>query len=161
MYNNNVKINIINCKDNKLKNIVKRAVEDVINEEQQPHFCEVTVKFVSKNEIHKLNLDTRGIDRPTDVLSYPNINLNAGEIVDNELVKYNSFDGKNIFLGDCAICLSVAKLQAKEYGHSVYDEVRKLIVHSILHLLGYDHIDDKDYEVMSKKEKKILGEIDG
>ena len=156
-----MKVNILNCDEVGLKNIIRSAVRLTIAHTCQPKNVEITVKIVDKAEIHELNKRTRGVDKVTDVLSYPNLNLKAGEIVGEPQLGINSFDGTNVYLGDCALCLDVAKLQAEENSKTLESEVRKLVVHSVLHLLGYDHIADEDYLIMHKKEKEILGENDG
>ena len=156
-------INLIGRTKDAVKLQAKHAVEDVINFLGQPTLLELTIKFVSAKEIERLNKVMRGIDKPTDVLSFPNLNIKAGEQIDASALKTNplySFDGKNIYLGDCAICLKIAKYQAQEFNKTLESEVRKLVVHSVLHLLGYDHIKDSDYLLMHDIENKILGETD-
>ena len=105
---------------------------------------ELSVKFVGAKEICRLNKQFRGIDKSTDVLSFPATNAKIGEILP-----------ENEYLGDMAICMSVAKQNAKKYNNSVKRELSKLVSHSILHMLGYDHIEDKDYLVMQQKENEI------
>ncbi|MCR5553738.1 MAG: GTPase Era [bacterium] len=153
-----MKINIIGKVDSALKTVSEDAVKSVLNEEGQPNNIEVTIKFVTADEIRALNLEKRNKDSETDVLSFPNTLLVAGQKLDKSYLALNSFDGKNVYLGDCALCLPVAKKQAKEFNVTLESEVRKLIVHSILHLLGYDHIKDDDYVKMHAIENKILGE---
>jgi len=104
---------------------------------------ELTIKFVNKKEIQRLNKEFRNIDKVTDVLSFPATDIKAGEKMTEE------------YLGDMALCLSKAKEQGKEYKNGTVAELRKLVVHSVLHLLGYDHIKDEDYIVMHKKEEEI------
>ena len=71
----------------------------------------------------------------------------------------NNFEGKNIYLGDMAICLKRAGEQAKEFEQTLEQEVIKLVIHSTLHLMGFDHIEDKDYEVMNPEEEKIASKF--
>ena len=95
--------------------------------------------------IHRLNKEYRGVDRPTDVLSFPM----DEEGYDNE--------GNPIFLlGDIVICLDVAENQAKDFGHSLEREMMYLICHSTLHLLGYDHIEEDDKLEMRSREKEVM-----
>lgn len=157
-YNVSVKINIIGKTELKIKAVVKSIIKKTLAVMAQPDFIEMSVKFVEREEIHALNLATRGVDRPTDVLSYPSLSLKAGEKITREMVAESSFDGKNVFIGDCAICAQVARDQAVEFGNSFEAEVEKLVCHSVLHLLGYDHIKDEDYCVMHTQEVRILGE---
>lgn len=107
---------------------------------------DITIKFVSKREIKRLNQEFRQIDRVTDVLSFPATNIIAGEPFDYSQGNY---------LGDMALCLSKARQQARQFKNSYHQELQKLIVHSILHLIGYDHIKDADYAIMQNKEQQI------
>lgn len=108
-----------------------------------PKKVSVSLSFVSKEKIKKLNKEFRGIDKVTDVLSFP---MYDGKIP----------DVPEIELGDVVICMDKIKEQAKEYGHSEARETYYLFVHSILHLLGYDHMTDKDKKKMRAEEEKIL-----
>ena len=153
-----MKINIIGNVSLAIKKAIKKNTKKTIEFLKQPNNLEISVKFMNANEIRELNNKTRNIDKPTDVLSYPSLNIKAGEIVDNKSLEMCSFDNKNVYLGDCAICLEVAEKQAQENNISLIDEIKKLITHSILHLLGYDHINDEDYEVMHKIEIELLGD---
>lgn len=109
---------------------------------------EVSLSFVSQEEISQLNRDYRGIDRTTDVLSFP---------------QYQSRDeiGSQAYaaIGDVIICKDVAVEQAKEYGHSLEREICYLFVHSILHLLGYDHMEDGEKAQMRQAEEEILSQL--
>ena len=110
-----------------------------------PQGCEVSVSLVSVNEIHELNRTYRGIDRPTDVLSFEcDSPWEADE--DAELIE----------VGDVVIAPDVVDAQREKYGTTFEQEASLMLVHSILHLLGYDHIEDDDAEVMEAKEKEIL-----
>ena len=100
----------------------------------------LNVVFVDDAHIHSLNKAYRKIDRPTDVLSFNY----QDEIEDGELV------------GEVYISVETAERQAKEYNHSLHDELHKLFVHGFLHIHGYDHEEDQDYAVMSALEDKVL-----
>lgn len=104
----------------------------------------VSLLVTDNNEIRRLNRDFRGIDRETDVLSFP-----AGEEYGNE----------EATLGDIAISLPRAEAQAEEYGHSLERELAFLTVHGMLHLLGYDHIEAADEARMRQEQTKILTEM--
>lgn len=106
------------------------------------------VKFVSEEEIQKLNNEFRNINRVTDVLSFPNY----------EIPKEEFFEDDDVFLGDIAICKSIARKQAKEYGHSLKRELCFLFLHGFLHIMGYDHIEKADEEKMMKLANEILSE---
>lgn len=135
------------------ENVAKKSLEIM----KQPDNLEIAIRFVSKKEIQRLNREIRSVDKPTDVLSFPSTETKAGEIFDSTqedvamLVSENGY----VHFGDMALCLPICKKQAKEYGTSVKQEIKKLVIHSCLHLMGYDHIEDADYLVMNKKEKSL------
>lgn len=137
----------------KIRSIVKKSFTQTLKYLKQDHGkIEVGVAFLSLDEIHSLNKETRNIDRPTDVLSYPSFNLEPYKTlnIDKDMLYRN-----RLHLGDMALCLDQAKIQAEEYGVSLESEVQKLSVHSALHLMGFDHIKDADYEIMNKAEQEI------
>ncbi len=138
----------------KLKEIAEKVALECIKCMKQPDKLEVAIKFVSEKEIQRINYDYRGIDKVTDVLSFPSTDISVGEILDleDEEIVYLQNDKGLIHFGDMAICLAQLKRQAKEYSVTVEQELKKLVIHSMLHFMGYDHIRDKDYEVMNKKE---------
>lgn len=105
---------------------------------------EVGLTYVSKDEIKDLNREYRDIDKVTDVLSFPLI---------------EDFLSDETLLGDVVISYEVAEEQAKDYGHSLEREIMFLFTHSILHLLGYDHIDDEDRVIMEERQREILDEL--
>lgn len=118
----------------------------------------VSVNFVSEDEIKRLNSEFRKIDKVTDVLSFPNLNKNPNQKLSDFENEKNLDDGI-LFLGDIAICLKKAKSQAKEYGHSKKREVCFLALHGLLHLLGYDHIEKEDEKIMNETAEKILSQF--
>ncbi len=122
----------------------------VMKKMELPECTDVTISFVSNERIHELNRDYRGIDRPTDVLSFECDNI---PFDDEELADVEEFE-----LGDTIIATDVALAQTKEYGTTFEEEVTLLVVHSLLHLCGYDHIEDEDYEVMHALEQKLISE---
>ena len=110
-----------------------------------------------------MNSEFRNIDKVTDVLSFPSFEISAGEILDLKNQDYLAFRQENGFyhFGDMAICLKQTQRQAKEFGVTTQSEIKKLVIHSMLHLMGYDHIKDEDYAVMKKQEEnldKLIGE---
>ena len=111
---------------------------------------EVSVTLTDNEYIHKLNKEYRGIDRPTDVLSFA---LNESEEPEVD-------DGPDInVLGDLVISVERAREQAADYGHSVRREVAFLTVHGMLHLLGYDHIEDEDREEMEAEQRTVMNAL--
>lgn len=133
-----------------LKELIRSCCAAVLSCEDFREPASVDVTFVSNRTIREYNREYREIDRATDVLSFP-----AGEggnyPVDPET-------GRHI-LGDIVISLERAVEQAREYGHSFEREVGFLTVHSMLHLLGYDHIDESDGDIMRAHEKAVLNKI--
>lgn len=129
-----------------LRRLVKRAVLAVLDFEDFGRRAEVSVTFTDNEGIHALNREYRNVDRPTDVLSFP---LSDGEDYDT--------DGDAVLLGDIVISLERAQTQAEEYGHSFEREVAFLTVHSMLHLLGYDHeTSPEDERDMFARQDEIL-----
>lgn len=110
---------------------------------------EISLSFVSKDEIHRLNRIYRNVDRHTDVLSFPMVE-DLSEIEE---------DDEEILLGDVVICCEQAREQAKEYGHSEERELTYLFVHSVLHLLGYDHMEDEDKKEMRAREEEVMTQL--
>ena len=134
----------------KLKILVRRAIEATLDYEQYGNACEVSVTFTDDASIHELNKKFRGVDRPTDVLSFPLFDY-AGE---SEEPPVDELLG---MLGDVVLSLETAARQAEEYGHSFEREVAFLTVHSMLHLLGYDHETGEEDEVdMRRRQSEIM-----
>ncbi len=113
--------------------------------------------IVSKDYIHDLNLSSRGVDRATDVLSFPNLDIKAGEIIDinNFKIDIDPMDN-SLLIGELFICNEVAKRQAVKYNHSYRREFCFLFLHGVLHCLGYDHIDENDRKIMETLQTEIL-----
>ncbi|MBQ8215347.1 MAG: rRNA maturation RNase YbeY [Clostridia bacterium] len=117
----------------KLRGLVRRSVNAALKYEDFQRPCEVSVTFTDNEKIRELNAQYRSIDRATDVLSFP-------------LFDEDFEDEEELALGDVVLSLEKAQEQAKEYGHSFEREVAFLVVHSVLHLLGYDHETSKEDE---------------
>ncbi len=118
------------------------------NEDLDPERLSLSVSFVGKDEIHELNREYRGVDSVTDVLSFPQF--------DRE--EYDRGWGE-ISLGDVVICEEKAKEQAAEYGHSFERELIYLFTHSVLHLLGYDHMEEAEKKEMREAEERVMKEL--
>ena len=119
------------------------------------------VRIVDDAFIHALNRETRGVDRPTDVLSYPSVNYKNGTARDNAARIRREYDpemGKS-FIGDIVISTDRARAQAIEYGHSLQRELGYLTAHAMLHLFGYDHMTEEDKPIMRAMEEKIMARI--
>ncbi|OPJ59461.1 rRNA maturation RNase YbeY [Clostridium oryzae] len=147
-----------------LEKLFERVISYALKEEQVKYEWEVSILLVDNEEIRRINKEHRNIDRETDVLSFPMLDYPEGNVykdvyLDKELDDSN-FDGDNLVLGDIVISLEKAMEQSKEYGHSFIREVAYLSVHSILHLLGYDHMEENDKRRMREREEAILGNLD-
>lgn len=130
-----------------------QAVGETLKDEKFPYSAEVSVTFVDNKKIHKLNLEHREKDKPTDVLSFPMWEK-------EELADGSAFEGHAVMLGDIIISAEKAKEQATEYGHSLERELAFLSVHSTLHLLGYDHeVSEEDDRYMNDKQEEVLTRI--
>ena len=137
-----------------LRGVIRRAVNAALKYENTPFDAEISVTLTDNIGIHELNRDFRGIDRPTDVLSFP---LFDGEFPEEETGE----DGEKhkIPLGDIVISMEKALEQATEYDHSFERELAFLCVHSVLHLLGYDHERSEEEEKdMFRRQDAILDE---
>ncbi len=117
------------------------------------------IVFVGEEEIRELNRDTRGMDKVTDVLSYPTLDGIKGKPLSKRDYPYDLDEEGNLCVGSIAVCIKRAKEQAEEYGHSYKRELHYLIVHGVLHLLGYDHMTDEDKTEMREKEEEILQKL--
>ncbi|MGN1062638.1 MAG: rRNA maturation RNase YbeY, partial [Candidatus Scatosoma sp.] len=113
--------------------------------------------FVGEEEIRALNREKRGTDKVTDVLSFPELDGIKGKKILKKDYPYDLDEEGALLLGSIAVCTKRAKEQAEEYNHSYRRELHYLIVHGILHCLGYDHTEENEKAEMREKEEKILG----
>lgn len=127
-----------------IKNLIGKSISAVLKVENLDENVEVSVSFVGDDEIRDLNREYRGVDKSTDVLSFP---MDDEFIIDNRI------------LGDVIINTRRVMEQAEELGHSNERELSYLSVHSILHLLGYDHMEDEDKKEMREREKLAMKEL--
>ena len=141
--------------------IIKKCIDTTLSAEGVTADCEINVLVTNDNGIHAINKASRNIDRPTDVLSFPMFELEAGNPPD-DWTEYLDPETGMCPLGDMCISLERARAQAKEFGHSVRREVGYLTIHSMLHLLGYDHLDEGPQKAqMRAREAAIAGQIPG
>ena len=134
-----------------------RAVLAALEGEEVDVPCVVEVCVTGDGGIHQTNLETRGVDAPTDVLSFPMFELSPGE---KPRAEWADPDTDQVFLGDMMLSLERANAQAEEFGHSPEREVCYLAVHSVLHLLGYDHLDEGPMKArMREREEAIMAEL--
>lgn len=128
--------------ENEISDIIEKVIKEVLTYEDKSLDCEVSVSFVDNEEIKELNKEYRGVDKETDVLSFP---------MEDEF-----FVGGPILLGDIIISVEKAYEQAEDFGHSLFREIAYLTAHSMFHLLGYDHMEEKEKTIMREKEKEIM-----
>jgi len=119
----------------------------------------VEVIFVDGKEIRRLNREMRDTDKVTDVLSFPSIDGVKGQVIRGADFPYEIDEEGNLVIGSIAICCERAKEQAEEYGHSYRRELHYLLVHGIMHCLGYDHMTDGDKAEMREKEEYVLSKL--
>ena len=142
-----------------LTRVIRRCINAVLQAEGVEPDCEINVLLTDDQGIQAINKASRGIDRPTDVLSFPMFSLTPGELP-RDWPAYLDPETGLCPLGDMAISLERARRQAAEYGHSVSREVGYLTIHSMLHLLGYDHLDEGPEKArMRAREEMILRRV--
>jgi probable rRNA maturation factor len=144
----------------------KKIIEDVINKvldyEKCPYEAEVNLILTDDTEIHKINKEYRDIDRPTDVLSFPMIDYEMPSdfsIVEEQEEDYFNPETGELILGDIIISVDKVLEQADSYHHSVTREFAFLVAHSMLHLCGYDHMEEEEAKLMESKQREILAEL--
>jgi len=128
---------------------------EICGDPEQEKAIVVSLTMVEPDEIRTINAEYRNIDRVTDVLSFPQYE-SADEVRD---ALDDLEEGMSLMLGDVVICFERASEQAEEYGNSIEREVTYLFVHSLLHLLGYDHMTDTDRPVMREHEERIMSAV--
>ena len=128
------------------------VVKESLRYEEFDPECEVSLSIVSNDEIQEINKQFREIDAPTDVLSFPLLTFEEGEQADVN-------ENNEIMLGDIIISIDKAKAQAEEYGHGLRRELAFLTAHSMLHLMGYDHMEEEEQKEMFKKQDDILNNL--
>ncbi len=139
--------------------IVRRCIDATLEAEKIIIPCEINVLITDDGGIQGINRATRSIDKPTDVLSFPMFQMEAGKPPEDWSGYIDPETGR-CPLGDMAISLERATAQAKEFGHSIRREIGYLTIHSVLHLLGYDHLDEGEQkEQMRRREEEIASSI--
>lgn len=151
------------CVSEELEGTIESVIEYALKEEEVNIPCEVSVVFVDNEEIREINKENRNIDKPTDVLSFPMLEYPEGSVFKDVYLNHkfhvSDLDNGNLILGDIVLSLEKAEKQRKEFGHSFLREAAYLTVHSVLHLLGYDHMEEEEKNVMRKREEEILNKF--
>lgn len=148
--------------DTSYEYIIKRMIVAALKFEKCPYETEVSVTIVNDEEIRQINKKYRNIDRSTDVLSFPFNEFNIPGNFDNIEETPDAFNPETgeLVLGDIILSKDHIEIQSVEYGHSRTRELAFLVVHSMLHLMGYDHMEDEERVIMENKQRKIL-ELEG
>lgn len=145
---------------NEFEENLKNTIEFALKQEFMDKPCEISLVFVDNDQIREINNETRGIDKATDVLSFPMLNYENGkvykEVYTGKELSREYFDGDELILGDIVLSLERADEQRAEFNHSFSRECSYLVVHSVLHLLGYDHMEDEEKKIMRSREEEIL-----
>ena len=137
--------------------LIKKAVHRALDAEGIDTPCIISVMLTDDEGIHAVNREFRGVDRATDVLSFPMNELTPGDFDPDTCER--DLDSGAVLLGDMMISLERCEAQGQEFGHGFTREVQYLTVHSVLHLLGYDHVDEGEMKKqMRAREKIIMGD---
>ena len=143
------------------KEVAETVSEAVLDHEGCPYESQIELLLTTNDEIHNINKEFREIDRATDVLSFPMVDFETPADFDFLEEDDTAFDPETgeLMLGNIVISKEKVIAQAEEYGHSLKREYAFLIAHSMLHLLGYDHMEDDERIVMENKQKEILNNL--
>lgn len=143
---------------------IKEAILFTLKDQGVEEEAEISVLLVDNDAIKEMNKEYRNIDKETDVLSFPMISYVEGKVFRDEYLNHQFgpefYDGDALLLGDVVLSMEKANEQALEFGHSIKREACYLTIHSILHLLGYDHMTDMDKQRMRESEERILHALD-
>ena len=131
---------------------VANAVYKTLSQEEDM-YCEIV--FMDENEMQELNNSARNVNSVTDVLSFPSLDGIRNKVIYRKDYPF-SCDGEELFIGSIVLCNQKIKSQAEELGHSELRERTYLVVHGLMHLFGFDHIDEQDKKEMRQKEKEAL-----
>ncbi len=154
-YKINITFNCLTFRQASVTRIIEECVDATLSAENISVPCEINVLITNDKGIRAINNGSRNIDKATDVLSFPMFSLEAG----NPPAEWSGYIDPETGLcplGDMAISLERAVAQAKEYGHSVRREVGYLTIHSILHLLGYDHLDEGEQKAQMRAREEAI-----
>ena len=144
------------------KKLAQQVAQRALLCEGFPYEAEIGLTLTDNDGIHQINIDTRGIDSPTDVLSFPMLEYDSPadfSCVEESPQEYINPDTGEVMLGDIVISADKVRSQAMLYGHSEKREYAFLIVHSMLHLMGYDHMTPQEAHVMEERQRKILEDM--
>lgn len=157
--NNQNEVNISEEQTLILQNTINKSLE----QEKVTIPFEISLVFVNNQEIREINKQNRNIDKETDVLSFPMLSYPKDKVYKDVYADYEFdqtfLDDDKLILGDIVLSLEKALEQSKEYNHPFIREASYLVVHSVLHLLGYDHMEENEKNIMRKREEEILNQL--
>ena len=145
-----------------IKHMVEALMEEVLDMEECPYEAQVNLLITDNEGIREFNREHRGMDKPTDVLSFPMIEFDEPgnfSVLDEEQIDYFDPETGELLLGDIIISAEKVKNQAEEFGHSQKREFAFLVTHSLLHLCGYDHMEPNESAIMEKKQDEVLNKV--
>ena len=142
--------------DSGITDTIERVIIKTLDYEGCDFSAQVSVTIADADEIRRINRQMRNIDAVTDVLSFPMLEFDESRKM---ITDDYDLDGDNLMLGDIVICATRAKEQAEEFGHSFLREMAFLTVHSMLHLLGYDHMEEEQEREMFARQEEILNSL--
>ena len=145
-----------------VEEVLGKVIERALEQEECPYEANVAVLLTDNEGIHAMNKEFRQIDRPTDVLSFPNVDYEVPADftgIEDYVEDYFDPETGELILGDIVISIDKVYEQAKEYGHAPLREFAFLVAHSMLHLLGYDHMEPEEAQVMEAKQEEILASL--
>lgn len=143
--------------------LINKVINECLDYEECPYEAEISLLLTDDDEIKEINKQFREIDKPTDVLSFPSIEyMMAGDFsnLEEDTSEYFNPETGELILGDIVISVDRAIRQAEEYGHSIAREIAFLTAHSMLHLMGYDHMHDDERKVMENKQEEVLNRLE-
>jgi probable rRNA maturation factor len=147
-----------------LEDILINVIDYALKQEQVLIDYEVSVIFIDNEQIREINKNYRNIDNETDVLSFPMLEYESQKVFKDMYLNYSfgesDLNEGRLVLGDIALSLEKAMEQSRDYGHSFLREAAYLTVHSVLHLLGYDHMQEEDKKLMRTREEEMLQKFD-
>ena len=138
--------------------VIERVVPAVLDSEKCPYEAQVSILITDNDAIREINCEQRGIDAPTDVLSFPAAEYDTPadfEMVSGRIDCFHPETGE-LLLGDIVLSVERVISQAEEYGHSRERELGFLVAHSMLHLIGYDHMEEEERAIMEQRQREIL-----
>ncbi|NTV91259.1 MAG: rRNA maturation RNase YbeY [Clostridiales bacterium] len=143
--------------EKELLTLLRDTVGTCLDQEGFSDDCEIDITLTTDDRIQEINKEFRSIDRPTDVLSFPMVDMSDG-VVNSAEGDYD-LDEELLMLGDIVISTETALRQAREYGHGIDRELAFLTAHGVYHLLGYDHMNEGEEKAMMEKQEKALNKL--